>query len=135
MLFALGLLFLTVAAASGYRIVRSRQIIAASERTTATGAPRACALEDVHVVVYTTQWCPVCKRAKAWLQENGIAYEERDVETSRVWASELGERNPAHSIPTFDIEGQVSIGLRPQELIAMRERAACRGGESAPSLR
>ncbi len=122
----LGALLLVVASAMGYRIVRNRQIVAETEVTPGSIAAQARALEDVHVVVYTTHWCPVCTRAKAWLQANGIAYEERDVEASATWASELRARNPAHSIPTFDIEGQVSVGLRPQELLAMRERAAHR---------
>jgi glutaredoxin len=32
------------------------------------------------VTLYTTEWCGVCKQAKAWLQSNKIAFVERDLE-------------------------------------------------------
>ena len=34
------------------------------------------------VVLYATEWCPHCKRAKKYFGDNGIAYTERDVEKS-----------------------------------------------------
>jgi glutaredoxin len=34
------------------------------------------------VVIYTTEWCGVCKKAKRYFQENKIAYQEYDVEKS-----------------------------------------------------
>lgn len=32
------------------------------------------------ITMLSTTWCSVCKRAKAWLNEKGIAYTELDVE-------------------------------------------------------
>ena len=34
------------------------------------------------VVLYATEWCPHCKRAKKYFGDNGIAFTERDVEKS-----------------------------------------------------
>ena len=34
------------------------------------------------VVVYTTTWCGACKKAKAYMERNGIRYTEYDVEKS-----------------------------------------------------
>jgi glutaredoxin len=34
------------------------------------------------VKMYTTQWCPVCKKAKAWLKANKVPFVELDVEAS-----------------------------------------------------
>ena len=34
------------------------------------------------VVLYSTSWCPHCKRARAYLEDNGIPYTEYDVEDS-----------------------------------------------------
>ncbi len=32
------------------------------------------------VVIYSTTWCGICKRAKAYFEEQGIAYDEFDIE-------------------------------------------------------
>ena len=34
------------------------------------------------LVMYGTQWCPYCQKAKRYFAENNILYEERDVEAS-----------------------------------------------------
>lgn len=46
----------------------------------ATGK-RSTLLQPGRVVMFTTAWCGVCKRAKAWLKRNGIRFEEYDVES------------------------------------------------------
>jgi len=35
---------------------------------------------DSGVTIYTTEWCGVCKRAKAFLKQNGVPFREWDVE-------------------------------------------------------
>jgi glutaredoxin len=83
-------------------------------------------LSDVSVVVYTTGWCSVCKRAKAWMSEQGIGYEERNVESSADYASAMRALNPKGSVPTFDVDGEVMIGFSEQGLLATMKRAAQR---------
>jgi glutaredoxin len=83
-------------------------------------------IADVPVVVYTTSWCPVCRRAKAWMASRGIAYEDRDIESSRENAVLVRTLNPRGSIPTFDIDGDVMIGFSESNLVAMMQRAARR---------
>ncbi len=39
---------------------------------------------DDKVVIYTTQWCGYCKKAKKYFRENNIAYVAYDVEKSRI---------------------------------------------------
>jgi glutaredoxin len=90
--------------------------------------PRA-SIAGVPVVVYTTSWCPVCRRAKAWLRSNGIAYEERDIEGSSEYARKIRLLNPRASIPTFDVDGDVAIGFSEGQLTSMLERAAQRRSE------
>jgi glutaredoxin len=88
--------------------------------------------QGVRIVVYTTGWCPHCKRAKAWMAENGIPYEERNIESSSRNAEENRKLNPRGSIPTFDVDGEVLIGFSEADLVAMIERAAQRQGAPAP---
>jgi glutaredoxin len=78
----------------------------------------------VHVVVYTTSWCPHCKRAKAWMNGNGVAFEERDIESSRRYAEENRRINPRGSIPTFSVDDEVMTGFAEQDLAATILRAA-----------
>jgi len=80
----------------------------------------------VHVVVYTTGWCPVCKRAKAWMASRGIPYEERNIELSSEDARAMRAINPRGSIPTFDVEGDVMVGFSEQGLVAAMQSAARR---------
>lgn len=71
------------------------------------------AMSHVDVVVYTTSWCPACKQARSWMNANGISYRERDVEQDRDAHEKLKKISGGTTIPTFDIEGQVHVGLSP----------------------
>jgi len=89
-------------------------------------APSAApaSIDGLRVVVYTTSWCPVCKRAKAWMTARGIPYEEHDIEASSENARQNRAINPRGSIPTFDVEGDVMIGFSEGDLVATMQRAA-----------
>lgn len=47
------------------------------------------------VLLYTTNWCPFCRRAKALLKEKGVRWKELDIEadrlTGRPWRKRRGE--------------------------------------------
>ena len=59
------------------------------------------------IVMYGADWCPDCRRAKSFLEGNGIEYEYRDTELDES-AVEIVERlnNGKRVIPTFEILGQ-----------------------------
>ncbi len=92
----------------------------------ARAEPPAASLSDVHVVVYTTTWCSVCKRAKSWMRANGVPYEERDVEASDTNARQMRILNPRGGVPTFDVDGQVMVGFSEDSLLATMRQAARR---------
>ena len=46
------------------------------------GTSQPSALPHARIRMFTTQWCPICKKAKAYLRERGIPFEELDVEAS-----------------------------------------------------
>ncbi len=74
------------------------------------------------VVVYSTSWCPDCRRTKKWLSEHRIEFEEIDVEANPQ-ANELitqygyGKR----VIPTLDVDGHIYINPKPEELARIFE--------------
>ncbi|MBI5847371.1 MAG: glutaredoxin family protein [Nitrospirae bacterium] len=65
------------------------------------------------VTVYTLSTCPVCKKVKKFLEENGISYTLIEVDTldgSEQWAAtrELAKHNPQASYPTTVVEDVIS---------------------------
>ncbi len=58
------------------------------------------------VLVYTTDYCPYCDRAKALLDKRGIAYEEIDVThdpEKRAWLVQTTRRR---TVPQIFIKGE-----------------------------
>lgn len=84
--------------------------------------PRAL-LSNVSVTLYTTSWCGYCKKARALLLRNGIAFRERDVERDRDAESSFRSLNPDGGVPTFDIEGDVFTGYSEARIANSLERA------------
>jgi glutaredoxin len=93
-------------------------------RTADAGAPTGpsqeqirAAIRRVLVTVYTTRTSPICAQALAFLAANQIAFVEKDVDANAGYRSELFALNPAHTVPTFTIDGQIVVGF-DQERIA-----------------
>lgn len=63
--------------------------------------------------LYTVTWSADCLQAKQFLDDEGIFYEEIDIETSVEGARFVESANGGRRIvPTFDIEGTV-FSLKP----------------------
>ncbi|MGH9491690.1 MAG: glutaredoxin family protein [Terriglobales bacterium] len=57
--------------------------------------------------MYTTTWCPDCRRAKAFLHERGIGFEEINIEETAGAAETVVANNGGkRKVPTFEIEGR-----------------------------
>ncbi len=78
----------------------------------ATAAQRA----QVRVVLYTTGWCPVCARARAWLHERSIPFEEHDVEHEPAAATRFRQLSPSRVVPVIDVEGEILEGFVAEEV-------------------
>ena len=65
------------------------------------------------VIVYTTGWSADCTQAKRFLDDEGIFYEEVNIEASPEAARFVEQANNGKRIvPTFDIDGTV-FSLKP----------------------
>jgi glutaredoxin len=62
------------------------------------------------VKVYTTGWSADCQQAKQFLDDEGIFYDEVDIEESAEGARFVEQANSV--VPTFDIDGNV-FSLKP----------------------
>ncbi len=77
------------------------------------------------VVMYTTAWCGVCKRAKAYLDRTRVAYVEKDVEASEAYAAEYQAMRAQHGlrsgVPLIDVDGLFMVGFGADGLQKMLE--------------
>ena len=62
------------------------------------------------IVMYCTKWCPDCRRARLWMNNNGIKFTEVDI-MSTVGADDQVRKWTGGDLvtPTFDIDGQIIL--------------------------
>jgi glutaredoxin 3 len=58
------------------------------------------------IVMYTTNWCPYCERARRLLHARGAVFEEIDVESAPEKRAEMLARSGRRTVP------QIFIGER-----------------------
>jgi GrxC family glutaredoxin len=58
------------------------------------------------VIIYTTDYCPYCDRAKEYFSTRGIAFEEIDVTRNPQLYAELKARTGHMTVPQIFIDGQ-----------------------------
>ncbi len=64
-----------------------------------------------NVKIYSTPTCPYCIRAKQFLKDNNIEFEDVDVSTNPDKAQEIVDKSGQMGVPVLDIEGQIIIGF------------------------
>lgn len=63
------------------------------------------------VEIYTTKYCPYCFRAKALLQDRGVAFEEIDVGGDPALREQMTARaGGRYTVPEIFIDGQIIGG-------------------------
>jgi glutaredoxin-like YruB-family protein len=68
------------------------------------------------VVIYTTNVCPWCHKAKEFFDENKIAYTEKNVQKHPELSAELLEKSGQMGVPTITIDDQLIIGFNKKRL-------------------
>ncbi len=58
------------------------------------------------LIVYSAQWCPDCRAAKAFLEEYDIPYTEIDIEETPGAAAEVERQTGKRAIPQFVLDGK-----------------------------
>ncbi len=75
------------------------------------------------VVIYTTEWCGYCKKAKAFLTRKGVAFTEKDVEKDEGARDEVAQKCVAagvkpRGVPIIDVRGKILVGFDEGQLAA-----------------
>ena len=65
------------------------------------------------IKVYSTPTCPWCKKAKEFLNEKQVAFDDVDVSNDEVAAKELVEKSGQQGVPVLDIDGKIIVGFDP----------------------
>jgi glutaredoxin len=73
------------------------------------------------VVVYGTQWCGACKRARAYLDETGVAYRDLDVELNAAAEDDYRVLMKKHgysagAVPLITVGERAMLGFSPARL-------------------
>lgn len=87
---------------------------------------KAAAGEPV-VTLYGTAWCGVCKAARKFLKEQGVAFLDRDIEHDEGAEAELQARAAAQGlvpqgVPVIDVAGSLLIGFDRKALSQVLEQ-------------
>jgi len=72
---------------------------------------------DVPIEVYSASWCPACRAAKRWLDDNGYRYTDYDIDHDAAARTRLRTLNPRGSIPVIVVNrNRTFVGFNPPAL-------------------
>ena len=63
-----------------------------------------------NVKIYSTPTCPYCKKAKEFLNQNKVQFEDIDVSLNKEAAEEMINKSGQMGVPVIDIDGQIIVG-------------------------
>jgi glutaredoxin len=81
-------------------------------------------VRDIKVVMYMTSWCPYCKKARDYINSQGAALTEYDIERDRNASEEMARKTGgSHGVPVVDVEGIIIRGYSPEAIsTAIRQK-------------
>ncbi|WP_374718541.1 glutaredoxin family protein [Parageobacillus toebii] len=74
------------------------------------------------VTVYTTTTCPYCVMVKNFLREQGVPFEEVNVQRDPIAARKLVETTGQIGVPQIEIDGQWVIGFDLNAIMQLLQR-------------
>ena len=71
---------------------------------------------DKTVKVYSTATCPYCVRAKQFLRENNITFQDIDVSSDQAAADDMIRKSGQMGVPVLDIDGKIIVGFDKERI-------------------
>ena len=68
------------------------------------------------VKVYSTPTCPWCIRAKQFLKDSNIDFQNIDVSSNQQAVDELMQKSGQMGVPVLDIEGEIIVGFDKEKI-------------------
>jgi glutaredoxin-like YruB-family protein len=63
------------------------------------------------IVIYTTNNCGYCMKAKEYFKKLGLSYEEINVSGNTAKQNEMIEKSGQYSVPVIEIGGRLTLGF------------------------
>ena len=82
---------------------------------------------DSGVTIYTTEWCGVCKRAKAFFAQNGIPFREWDVEKTEFGATKFKQLGGS-GVPLITVGSEKMAGFDGGSFMEMWKKSQKKSG-------
>ena len=78
--------------------------------------------KDVKVIIYVTDWCGICRKARTFLKSLGVNLIEYDVEKDPAQEKERSRKAGGQKgVPVIDVEGTIALGFGANSLRATIE--------------
>jgi glutaredoxin 3 len=71
------------------------------------------------ITVYTTNTCPYCVRLKNFLTDQGLSFNEVNVQRDQVAANRLVQTTGQMGVPQTNINGQWVLGFDPTTILGL----------------
>jgi glutaredoxin len=73
--------------------------------------------EEPAVVMYCTDWCPACRRARAYFKANNVSFQEVNITRDRAAAAKVRQWTGGYeTTPTFDVRGTIVVNFNVDRL-------------------
>jgi glutaredoxin-like YruB-family protein len=69
-----------------------------------------------NVIVYGTLSCPFCVRAKEFLKDNSVDFQDIDVGADQKKAQEMMDKSGQRGVPVIDIDGEIIVGFDKEKI-------------------
>lgn len=69
-----------------------------------------------NIRIYSTSTCPHCIRAKQFLNDNNIVFENIDVSENEQAADEMIAKSGQMGVPVLDIDGEIIVGFDREKI-------------------
>jgi len=120
-------LFRELAAIEGVPVPEERIPEAVAAGVVPQSAPAGqttSAAAEPAVVMYCTDWCPACRRARAYFKINDVPFEEVNITRDRAAAARVRAWTGGYeTTPTFDVRGTIVVNFdvdRLSELLGIQ---------------
>ncbi len=68
------------------------------------------------IILYSTESCPYCLRAKDYLRSKGVKFEEIDVSRDKKELDKMIKKTGQIGVPVIDMGGKIIVGFDQKEI-------------------
>ncbi len=70
-------------------------------------------IRDVNVIMYMTNWCTYCKKAREYINSLGASLTEYNIDEDKNRKDEMLKKSGSTGVPVIDVDGIIVRGYNP----------------------